>query len=342
MALQNRGIVKTAQGRATLGSVPVPKLRDDYVLVRTVAVALNPNDWQTLDDPFRPGTTRSLLGSDAAGTVVEVGKAVTKSFKLGDRIAGMSHSGNDLNPEDGTFAEYITMKGDIAMHIPPNISFEEAATLPSGILTVALGMYRYLELPLLALPLEPKSTGQPIFIYGGSSATGTLAIQFAKLQVNPPMAHVYKDSQHDPECGSKIREITTNSLQLVLDTIATPSSAQICAEALSSTGGGLYVNLMGIEMPREDVKSIFFLGHTIRGEAFEYEGETWPAVPEDYELGKKFFALTEKLLAMGKIQSHPAEVRSGGLGKILDGMQDMKEGRISGVKLVYRVDETGA
>ena len=200
MALQNNGIVKMAREHAVLTSIPIPRVRDDYILVKTMAVALNPTDWQTLDEPFKPGTTHSLLGCDSAGIVVEVGKSVTKKFKKGDRIAGMAHGGkfllirekvgcadaavqgNDLEPEDGTFAEYIVVKGDIAMHIPPNISFEEAATLGCGIATIALGMYRYLGLPLLTLPLEERrSDGPPILIYGASSATGTLAVQFAKL-----------------------------------------------------------------------------------------------------------------------------------------------------------------
>jgi NADPH:quinone reductase-like Zn-dependent oxidoreductase len=90
--------------------------------------------------------------------------------------------GNELEAEDGTFAEYIVLKGDIAFHIPPNISFEEASTLPCGMFTVGIGMYRHLQLPFLTLPIEEKkSDGPPLLIYGGSTATGTLAIQFAKL-----------------------------------------------------------------------------------------------------------------------------------------------------------------
>lgn len=90
--------------------------------------------------------------------------------------------GNDLEPEDGCFAEYILMKGDVSMHMPPNISFEEAATLPAGLVTIALGFYRHLGLPFPTFPLE-KSDGNRdwILIYGASSATGTLAIQFAKM-----------------------------------------------------------------------------------------------------------------------------------------------------------------
>jgi NADPH:quinone reductase-like Zn-dependent oxidoreductase len=97
MALQNRGIVKTAQGKAILTSIPVPKLRDDYILVKTVAVALNPTDWQTLDETFKPETTRTLFGCDAADIVVEVGKNVTRDFKPGDRIAGVAHGGPSPN-----------------------------------------------------------------------------------------------------------------------------------------------------------------------------------------------------------------------------------------------------
>lgn len=68
------------------------------------------------------------------------------------------------------------------MHIPPNLSFEEACTVGGGMATIALALYRHLELPFPTLPLEEKSTdGRYILIYGGSTASGTLAIQFSKL-----------------------------------------------------------------------------------------------------------------------------------------------------------------
>ena len=142
-----------------------------------------------------------------------------------------------------------------------------------------------------------------------------------------------------PECGQHINALTGNKLLHVFDTIAVEDSALICANALSSTGNGFYVNLMGIDSPRKDVKSIFFLGYTLAGEAFEFEGTTWPAVPEDFELGKKFFTLTETLLGKGLIKPHPTSVREGGLGGVLDGMQQLKDGKVSGMKLVYRVDQ---
>lgn len=93
MALRNRGIVKLAQGKAELTSIPIPKVLDTFILVKTVAVALNPTDWQTVDEAPMPGVAPSLIGCDAAGIVIEVGRGVTKNFKPGDRVAGFSHGG---------------------------------------------------------------------------------------------------------------------------------------------------------------------------------------------------------------------------------------------------------
>ncbi|KAH8662830.1 putative zinc-binding oxidoreductase ToxD [Tricladium varicosporioides] len=359
MAPLNRGLIKSGVGKASVVTIPIPLLRPDYLLVKTIVVALNPTDWQTLDEEFTPGTSQNLLGCDVAGIVLEIGPAVTKTFKVGDRVAGVAHGGNDIQPDDGTFAKFILLKGDIAIHIPEHMSFEQASTLGGGIAAVALSMYRDLPLRLPELPIgsSVSNLGQNspyLLIYGGSTATGTLAIQFAKLSglrvistCSPRNFKLLKAlgvdhvlDYSDPQCGPKIRELTSNKLLYVLDTIAVPSSAEICAEALSSSPEGIYVNLMDIQSPRKDVTSIFPLGYTVLGEEFVIESTVWPASVEDFELAKEFFTLTEKLLDAGYIKPHPVSARSGGLDSILAGMQELKEGKVSGAKLVYRIDES--
>jgi hypothetical protein len=52
--------------------------------------------------------------------------------------------------------------------------------------------------------------------------------------------------------------------------------------------------------------------------------------------------LATKLLASQQLTVHPAKVGSGGLEGVLDGMNQLKEGKVSGVKLVYRVDGKGS
>jgi NADPH:quinone reductase-like Zn-dependent oxidoreductase len=58
------------------------------------------------------------------------------------------------------------------------LSFEEAATLGVGVTTVGQGLYQSLKLPL---PDKPATEKTYLLIYGGSTATGSLAIQYAKL-----------------------------------------------------------------------------------------------------------------------------------------------------------------
>jgi hypothetical protein len=126
---------------------------------------------------------------------------------------------------------------------------------------------------------------------------------------------------------------------LVLDTIATPQTAKLSAEAMSSSKGGIYCNLMGVDSPREDVKSVFFLGYTGLGEAYIYEGQEWPVVEKDYDFVKRFMGLAEQILADRRIVPHPAGVRSGGLEGILGGLDDLKKKRVSGEKLVYVIGD---
>lgn len=53
-----------------------------------------------------------------------------------------------------------------------------------------------------------------------------------------------------------------------------------------------------------------------------------------------FWKLTEELFREGKLKPHPIRVGKDGLVGVFEGMQEMREGRVSGVKLVYRVGET--
>jgi NADPH:quinone reductase-like Zn-dependent oxidoreductase len=86
-----RAIVHESKDVAVLKTdVPLPKLTsDDWVLVKTKAVALNPTDWKNISKATSPG---SIAGCDYAGIVEEVGKSVT-GLKVGDRVAGFVRGG---------------------------------------------------------------------------------------------------------------------------------------------------------------------------------------------------------------------------------------------------------
>ena len=94
-------------------------------------------------------------------------------------------SANDANAENGAFARYIAVKEDLQMHIPDNVSFEAAATTGVGIGSAGYGLYRVLGLPFPGSTASDNSSQTEargtVLIYGGSTATGSIAIQLAKL-----------------------------------------------------------------------------------------------------------------------------------------------------------------
>lgn len=229
------------------------------------------------------------------------------------------------------------------MRVAENISFEDAATLGVGITTVGQGLYQSLGLPLPPAKVEEPTS---ILIYGASTATGTLAVQYAKLSgltviatASPHNFELVKSlgadqvfDYKDPECGSKIREATNNKLKLAFDTISEKGSPAVCCAAISSEGGKYSALLPVGDFPREDVSNTVTLAYTALNEFFS---ERLPANQKDFEFGVKFWRLSENLINSGKIKPHPTEVRKGGLEAIPQGMSDLKEGKVSGVKLVY-------
>lgn len=152
--------------------------------------------------------------------------------------------------------------------------------------------------------------------------------------------HVF--DYHSPtnnNIGTEIRAVTHNKLHLAFDCIASPDSAAICSAAISSNGG-TYSSLLPVqdsEFPRKDIVNRTTLAYTGIGEAFHKGQMEFPASPENLEFQVRFWKLARELLAQGKIKVHPPAVREGGLERVLEGVDDLRCGKVSGQKLVYRV-----
>ena len=100
-----RAIVIQGPGDARVVSdAPVPQATEDFVKVKTVAVALNPSDWKHIDLRADRG---AVCGFDYAGYVEEIGPLVEKDYKKGDRIAGFTHGCNVLHSSFHTLAKAL-------------------------------------------------------------------------------------------------------------------------------------------------------------------------------------------------------------------------------------------
>ena len=60
----------------------------------------------------------------------------------------------------------------------------------------------------------------------------------------------------------------------------------------------------------------------------------------DADVCFRFWEISSKLIASAQLAVHPPKIGKDGLQGVLDGMVQLKEGKVTGVKLVYRVDET--
>ncbi len=154
-----------------LEDVPVPALGDGDVLVRVGAASANAGDWHLLRGtpwPFRlvAGLRRPkfrIIGTDIAGHVEAVGRHVTQ-FRPGDEVFGeLSRCGF------GAYAEFAAAPEKALALKPANLSFEEAAALPTAGCTALQGLRK-----------GGIQRAQRVLIVGASGGVGTFAVQIAK------------------------------------------------------------------------------------------------------------------------------------------------------------------
>ncbi|KAI1431587.1 GroES-like protein [Xylaria sp. CBS 124048] len=354
MATTQKALVITGKGKAEIQTVPVPKVRDGYLLVKVRAAAINPTDWKTIDSA-EENRFGSRPGCDYAGEVVELGPGVTRDFKKGDRITGFLFGGHPSVSDSGAYAEYTLAKTNVALKVPDHVTDAEAATLGISVTTVAQGLYQTLKLPL---PNKPAATPFPVLVYGGSTATGIYAIKFLKLSgltviatSSPKNFELLKSVGADhvfdyksPTVGADIRKLTNNKLKYAWD--CTGYGGAICAAALSDNEeGGKPTYGTIIPVQREVIDKVnpivdgphFTLGYRALGTEEDGIPDFLKALPGDVEYARTFWDMTQELINSGKLTPLRPEVNRGGSGLegILNGLEELRKDRVSGTKLVY-------
>ena len=166
-----------------VGPAPYPTPGPDQIVVRAGAVAVNPLDWIVqVAGPtvYRWLTYPTVLGSDLAGEVVEVGAAVTR-FRIGDRVLGhaVGTDKDSTSAAEGAFQEYVVVLERMASPIPDSLPYEDAAVLPLGLSTAACALFQTDQLALRHPSATPAPTGETVLVWGGSTSVGSNAIQLA-------------------------------------------------------------------------------------------------------------------------------------------------------------------
>jgi NADPH:quinone reductase-like Zn-dependent oxidoreductase len=175
--------LRTRRGAIEVGPARYTPPRENEIVVRNRAVAVNPRDWRMQLGGhllYRWLRYPAVIGTDAAGEVVEVGPGVTR-FKVGDRVLGhaVGVERDHNNPAEGAFQHYTVLQANMAAQIPDDMPYENAAVLPLALSTAASALYDRDCLDLWHPSLSPRPAGQAVLIWGGSTSVGSNAIQLA-------------------------------------------------------------------------------------------------------------------------------------------------------------------
>ena len=153
-----------------------PVVGDDEVLVRVRAASVHPDVWHVVSG--RPYVLRlmgagfsrpknPIPGTDMAGIVESVGKSVAR-FRPGDPVFGETIVAQQW-VNGGAFAEYVSVHQDLLALKPDDVTFEQAASVPtSGFIA------------LQNLRGASQRPGQKVLINGAGGGVGALALQITK------------------------------------------------------------------------------------------------------------------------------------------------------------------
>lgn len=193
----NALILDAENKTANVQHTPLPTPTAGEVIIRVIAVALNPVDSLYVFNPL--GNTGRTVGSDFAGIVINSGSddpsttiSTVKKLEVGTRVAGFLQGACSANTRPGAFAEYLICPSELTWRIPSSMTFEEAATISLCALTAAQALFYRLKLPT---PFPWSNSGEgntrqdnngnnkendksfTFFIYGATTSVGLYAAQ---------------------------------------------------------------------------------------------------------------------------------------------------------------------
>ncbi|SPL62547.1 Bifunctional protein: zinc-containing alcohol dehydrogenase; quinone oxidoreductase (NADPH:quinone reductase); Similar to arginate lyase [Ochrobactrum soli] len=169
---------------------PKPQPKAEELLVRVMAVGINPPDWylrdglRSLPPEWRPkGDFPIIPGTDISGLIEAVGDGV-QGFSAGDDVYAMVKFPEGLFGDSTAYADYVTVPAAHAALKPAGLDHIHAAGAPMSLPTgwqylVALGQD-------VQNPLQPKRhdpvplADKTILVNGAAGGVGHFAMQIAK------------------------------------------------------------------------------------------------------------------------------------------------------------------
>ncbi|KAH6913541.1 chaperonin 10-like protein [Coprinopsis sp. MPI-PUGE-AT-0042] len=338
-------LLTEAKGPLELQTIPIPVPKEGEVLVKVEAAALNPVDWKIRDYGMflKPEEYPALLGTDVAGEVVDVADGV-KNVKKGDQVL---FQGTFRQSEQSSgYQQYSRASSRTLAKIPSNVTVTEASTVPVTLTCAYVGLY--CDFPY-GFGFEPpvsegglgKYESTPLVVLGGATSVGQYVVQLARLSGFSPIittaspqheeylkslgaTHVLDRSLDPGAVQTAIADLTSAPIKTIYDTVSSPDT-QKTAFGLLAPGGQMGITTQKFVDSTDEKKVIGVFG---------------VKAPHTQKLLEAMYDKLEGWLQEGAIKPNRVEVIPGGLNGIVEGLQRLKDNKVSGSKLVVLPHET--
>ena len=274
--------------------VPTPEIKDDEVLVKISAAALNRADLMQRegDYPPPPGAP-DWMGLEISGVITEIGSIAKEksAFKVGDKVCALLGGGG--------YAEYAAVKYDMLMPVPKNCSMIEAAAIPEAFATAYLNLF-----------IEGKiKEGDTLLMHAGASGLASVVIPMAKAfgvrvitsvlsekiakSIEHLNADVVIDSSKEKTAGVLKRELANgNGVDVAIDCLGGEHMGE-CLPYLNHGARWIMIAALAGQKTEIDLKNIYvrnvrIIGSTLRSRTPEVKAQILA------ELVKNVFPKIEK------------------------------------------------
>lgn len=267
--------------------VETPKPKPGEILIRIEAAGLNRLDHYIREGGVNPDISFPfILGSDAVGTVAELGEGVT-GFEIGERVIPMP--GYPIDPkedggqvmsasksylirgiaENGSYAQYMTAPARWTLKDNTGLPATQVATLPMPLVTAVRAVKTVAEI----------KRGDKVLIHAGASGTGSTMIQVAKALGAEVAVTLRSESKAEfvtslgadlvvltssPNFIEQVIEWSGGGVDAIVDNLGGPSLAQSLEMTKPLGIVVLMGNVLGLESTIP-VRSVFFPQRQIRG-----------------------------------------------------------------------------
>ncbi|KAK7062172.1 GroES-like protein [Favolaschia claudopus] len=356
MSSQTALVIPTPKAPFTLSTTEmIPSPGPGEVLLKICSTALNPGNWKQREYDVVIEEYPAILGMDIAGVIEAVGPGVA-GFKKGYRVFTQTVLG-------GGFQQYTTVPAAVLMPIPDNVSFDEAATIPTAFVSAAVGL---LAPAPIGLGLNPTFSwdqplkGQSALVLGGSTSVGQFAIQLLKF-MGATRIVVYASATHFDYLRRIGATECIDRRQVPIDSLAAHPSLSVPVNVVFDAAGAQYDSVGGAknvaydcvedggsittlvwtpEVDRDRKKKVNIvsaMGYLAGPDVVRLKRDNvngYSGTVQHTAFGKLIIQSVPEMLRTGALVGNRVEVLPGGLAGIVGGLERLKDGTVSGVKLV--------